>query len=92
MKPEALCFVQRPTNWQRFKWWLFPERHPQEPDLFKSKATFSNDCVTIVCRHEISFLDRVRILFTGKATTRTLLKTQHVVGENISRSTFYPTL
>lgn len=78
------CVVSRPTFWQRLGF-----GHTSGPDMDDLEA-LDDHCWapgwTTECRIHFDWLDRLRILISGKVLLVTRTKTSSLVGQTISRS------
>lgn len=75
---ENCCLTYVPTWKDRVKWVLFKRTVPDYPDLpegFKDGIT-TNQSV------ELSFIDRIKVLLTGRFSVRTLTFTENVIGKH----------
>jgi hypothetical protein len=89
MNEQQAYFVDTPWTWrERLRFKLFPSRHCSLPE---APVTYL-DCVVSTTRAEFSFLDRLRILLTGKCVVQTKTVCQNVVGETRTSSVAYPVL
>ena len=86
---EQNFYVDTPWTWrERLRFRLFPSRYCELPP---APATFQ-DCVVITTVASLSFVDRVRVLVTGKVTIETKTVTEHIVGGTMTSSVAYPSL
>jgi len=84
---ESACFaVDAKWTWRdRLRSRLFPSKHcfaPESPEHFK-------DCVTSRVVTSFSWLDRIRILWTGIVVTHIRTVTEYEVGETITDAVCY---
>lgn len=89
MTDEHAYFVDSQWTWrERLRFKLFPVSYCELP---AAPATYQ-DCV--VCRTFVafSFLDRLRVLLTGRVIVETKTVTEHIVGASLTASVAYPTL
>jgi hypothetical protein len=75
---NAIGFVtENKWTWrEKLRARLFPFTPCTLPD---SPASWK-DCVVSITRCELSFVDRLRVLFTGKLEVETRTVTEHIVG------------
>lgn len=50
------------------------------------------DCIHVGIKAELSFLDRLRVLFSGKLSIKASIITENEVGRTASKSVIYPVL
>ena len=83
----ADCAIGYPITWKdRLRWKLFPANHvdlPIAPVKYK-------DCFNCRVTAELSFLDRVRILFSGRLVVETKTVTENEIGGHLTSSTIFP--
>ena len=84
---QAACFVSNSTwTWRdRLRARLFPIKHcfaPEAPSEWK-------DCVTVRSVTSFSWLDRLRVLWTGIVVTHVRTVTQHEVGDTRTAAECY---
>ena len=86
---EQAYFVDTPWTWrERLRFKLFPSRHCSLPD---APATHL-DCVVIKTIVVLGWLDRLRVLASGRMTVETKTVTEHIVGAAATASVAYPSL
>jgi hypothetical protein len=74
--------VQYFPQWQeRLGWRLFPSNHIDSPEMQNARDVFV--CKTVA---NLSFIDRLRVLISGKILVTTKTTTENVIGENITAS------
>lgn len=83
---SAMSFEQRTTWRDRVRRKLFPVRHCFAPDAPCSWK----DCVTIHTFVELSWLDRLRVLATGRLEVTTRTMTENEVGMSKTASECCP--
>lgn len=78
--------VPQPTRKERFIRWLFPfqfNNRKFSPD-FQAR-----DCVHSSVTTEWSFVDRIRILITGRTRIEVAVECENVVGRTVTNSVSY---
>lgn len=89
-KPETYNVVQEsgwaPWGWrERLRYKLFPSRFvplPEAPAHFKDVL----ECQTCSV---LDWLDRLRVLVTGKIVVKTRTVTEHTIGQSVTSSVCY---
>lgn len=70
------------SQWQeRLGWRLFPQHHFDSPEMDGAHDCFH--CTTVV---ELSFLDRLRALISGKIKVTTKTATEFQIGKSVTAS------
>jgi hypothetical protein len=83
---ESCGAVEYVPQWQeKIGWKLFPPNYVESPDLMEA-----HDCVHTTVHVEFSFLDRLRILFSGKVKVEVRTTTENLVGNCVSASIAFP--
>lgn len=81
------CMTVIPANlFQRLGYRLFPQRRiewPEPPEGETAKDGLHHE-ITI----ELSFIDRLRVLFSGRAMVRSRILTENVIGRFITVDSF----
>lgn len=85
-EPMAMYQAYRPTWRDHLRRRLFPYRHCELPD---APAQYV-DCMTIRTVVVLRFIDRLRILLSGKLEVTTRTVTENKIGEHITASECYP--
>lgn len=89
MTDNQAFFVDTPWTWrQRLRCKLFPSRLCPLPD---APANFA-DCLVTRTVVVLGFLDRCRVLLSGRLTVETRIVTEHPVGSNRTAAVAYPSL
>ncbi len=89
MEDQHAFFVDSQWSWKdRVKSKLFPARYCE---LQSAPAEFK-DCIVLKIGIGFSFLDRLRVLVSGKMKIETKIVCEHAVGGNIASSVAYPVL
>jgi hypothetical protein len=82
-------YIDTPWTWrERIRFRAFPTRHCELP----SAPTTFQDCVVVTTVASLSFVDRLRVLVSGKVTVQTKTVTEHIVGGTATSSVAYPSL
>ena len=82
-------YVDTPWTWrERLRFKLFPGRYC---DLPEAPATHQ-DCLTIRTVVVLGWLDRLRLLFSGRLTVETKTVTENMVGQHKTSSVAFPCL
>lgn len=77
--------VEYRANWQdKIARRLFPQRHCEMPKWFGK--TYPADGLHVGITIEISFVDRVRILLTGRAIISSKTLTENLIGNHVTNS------
>lgn len=80
------CAIDAPSTWRRrLMAKLFPIKHcfaPEAPAHYK-------DCINMTAVTKLSFIDRLRCLFTGVVVQHSRIVTEHEVGNTVSASECY---
>lgn len=81
-------YIDPRNSWEKFCDKIYPPKYcmlPEAPIAFKD---------VLVCRTGIafSFVDRIRILLTGKVYVESRTVTEHTIGNCITSSVAYPTV
>jgi hypothetical protein len=84
MKAENTCNVINLTWLQRLGIKLFPSKYCELPEM-----EYTGDYVVSYTEIEVSFIDRIKLLFSGRCKTIVKTATEHTVGKTMSNSTFY---
>jgi hypothetical protein len=81
----------RTINWRDRLWfWLFPSRYcPVPEDDQPVKSCDWEDCMVMRHRIELSWLDRLRVLVSGRITVESKTVTEFAVGANKTNSVMY---
>lgn len=74
-----------PRRLEKLGWRLFPHRHCEAPELPGPCRDCSITRVT-VC---LSFIDRIRLLLTGRLLVEVKTSTEHEIGESATTSAAY---
>lgn len=88
---DCSAFEYVPLRRERIGWRLFPSRHCDMPDLPKLKTggqTATRDCLVAHTKVELSFLDRLRVLVSGRIEVVAKTVTENVIGENVTVAVF----
>lgn len=81
------CQIQ-PVTWRdRLRWKFFPGDHC---DLPNGAPVTHKDVLTIRTIVELSFVDRLRILCSGRLMCETKTVTENLIGASITSSVAYP--
>lgn len=73
------------VTWRdKIRWKLFPGKHVDVPDELMVSHKDMLVMRTTVC---LSFVDRVKLLFTGKLAVQHKVVTENIIGHHISFST-----
>lgn len=80
--PVDTALVYKSTFWERLGWRLFRRKHIDMPDVP------GRDCLVVVSTVSISWLDRLRILFSGRAQVTSKTVTENIIGQNTTVSVF----
>lgn len=87
--PENACQVFRPTRWQRFVRWLFPQSHKNRFDRMDEKDPFQvRDAIRSEVVAVLDWKDRLRVLFSGRCSVSLYIRCENVVGATDSVSDF----
>jgi hypothetical protein len=77
--------LSRPWTWRdKIRARLFPYKHCDIPDAPKQFGM--GDCINHTVRADLSFVDRLRVLITGKIEVESKIVTEHVVGALVTNS------
>lgn len=68
------AIAYQPTWVDRLRWKLFPMETCDIPDIP------ARDCVIVRSRYRLSFLGRLRVLFSGRIEVETKTATENIVG------------
>lgn len=72
-----------PTRRERIGWRLFPARHCDIPD-----KPGMRDCVVTRTTADLSFIDRLRVLVSGRIEVQAKTATENVVGAHATNAEF----
>lgn len=72
-----------PTHRERIGWRFFPSRHCDIPD-----KPGMRDCVVTRTTTDLSFLDRVRVLISGRIEVQSKTATENVIGDHATNAEF----
>lgn len=81
--PENCAMCYQPQRREQLGWKLFPQRHLDLPEMKGAK-----DVLVCYVDAELSFLDRIRILISGRARVSVKAATENVIGNCTSASMF----
>lgn len=86
---EHAYVVEYQGTWrERLRFKLFPSRYCPLPEAPASHL----DCVVIRTTVVMGWMDRLRVLLSGRLTVETKTVTEHVVGATTTASVGYPSL
>jgi hypothetical protein len=80
---DAECSVYVPQWQEKLGWRLFPAHHIDSPEL-----PCAHDVLVCVSRVHLSWIDRLRVLISGKIEVTSKTTTKGVIGDHISASVF----
>lgn len=76
-----------PTWRERLGYKLFPGKYCHLPDL--EDGSGGKDCLVVTTWIEFDFIDRLRVLITGRVSVETRTTTANVIGENKTNHAVY---
>lgn len=86
MTPEAYI-LERPVTWRdKLRHKLFPADHLEVPVA----PITHKDVLVVRVTCELSMLDRIRLLFSGKLMVETKTVTENIIGHHVTSSLAYP--
>lgn len=85
MKPVAMAQDYQPTWRDRLRGRLFPYRHCHPPEA----PGHYLDCITIHTTVGLSWIDRFRVMLTGRLEVTTRTVTENTIGKNVTASESY---
>lgn len=81
MNTENYCQEYIPTRLEKLGWRLFPSNHCDIPDKIGM-----HDCVVTITRSELSFMDRLRVLVSGRIEVQSKTATENLVGSHATNA------
>jgi hypothetical protein len=68
-----------PQFWEKVGWRLFPQRHTEAPDA-TAAGIQAKDCLTIRTEVHLSWLDRIRVIVSGRLRVESKTITENRLG------------
>lgn len=85
-RAENGCVQYRPQWQERLGWKLYPQKHIDAPEL--PKGMTKGDVVFCNVNTELSFLDRIRLLISGRCSVSVKTSTENCAGKVVSAAAF----